>query len=296
MYTICKESGRKLLKPGLKLIGAKIKHRDKLYKFFPKHSLYIEPFLGTGGVLIGKEKSPREVVGDLNWYVINYYKTLQDCPEGFWDVFKNKYNNLLKGEKKYFEHLKYELTIPAGISNIEKSVNFYLITKHCFNGIIRFNKEGKCNSSWGGTIQGRGIFTRKWFDLVRERIKDVEFNHCRYENLIIQSINNSFTFMDPPYHDCLTTYNGESWDDDYYKRFYTYVNRLYGKWMITLNKDDFVLDLFKDFNIYNNDGIFYSCSQTPSGRGNKEEVIITNYDIESNIESDDKLLSVKKLN
>lgn len=291
-WTKCRWTGRKILKPPLKLIGAKTKVRDMLYLFFPEHNFYVEPFMGTAGVLIGKPRNigDLEVTTDLNEYAINFYHVLQNEPEEFWQAMQFSHNALLKHEKLFFEVMKRQVTDPE-LDSVMKAVYFYLITKHCMNGIWRLNKKGECNSSWCKTVKGRGILTREWFDTVLDRIKYVQFVFQDYAEDLLQSAmlaHNSggflsqFVFFDPPYHACKTTYNGIGWKDDDFYKFFEIANRLTGKWLLTINDDPFIRDLFKDYNMLEHN-VFYSCSQTPAGRGAKPELLIANYDLNPNI-------------
>lgn len=307
MYDKCKVTGYKALRPGLKLIGAKTKVRNLLYPYFPPHRQYVEPMLGTGGVLIGKPQVELEMVGDLNEYLIDYYHILQQRPEEFWNLLQLEHTCLIKWEKDYFESLKKRITRTD--DKLIRAVYFYLITKHCYNGIWRLNLDGECNSSWGKEIKGRGVFTRSrdWYDKVLARIKDVKFHHGPYKGLLAHANweekenkfvkagreasgksgppkpEETFVFLDPPYHSCKTVYNGIDWLDEDFVTFKTMLDKAKYRWMVTINKetvereiDYFVLDLFKDYHIEEFTA-YYSCSQTNAGRGPKTELIVMNY-------------------
>lgn len=267
----------KILEPGLKLIGAKTKIRDRLYPRFPEHRRYIEPFMGTAGVLIGKERCVDEVATDLNEHAINYYHVLQKQPDLFFE-------EMLEAHKRYKRYGKSEfitsrhLAIHAN-SSLTRAVHFYLVTKHCMNGIWRLNREGDCNSSYCGTADGRGVFDRAWFDRVVERVSKVQFIHCDYRFALQSSYyrpRETFVFLDPPYHACKTTYNGIAWKDEHYYSFVDVLADLDCNWMLTINADPFIRAMFAEYEIYSHE-VGYSCSQTTAGRGKKPELIITNY-------------------
>lgn len=290
--TKCRWTGRKILKPGLKLIGAKTKVRDMLYLFFPEHNYYLEPFMGTAGVLIGKPRNVGdiEITTDLNEFAINFYCTLQADSERFWSLLQVAHARLLKEEKVFFEWMKGSVVHPHTEPTL-RAVYFYLITKHCMNGIWRLNKKGECNSSWCQTVKGRGIFSREWYDAVLNRIRYVNFIYQDYADDLVKSseiagdsggVLNQFVFFDPPYHACKTTYNGIRWNDLDFYRFKGIVNQLHGKWLLTINDDPFIRDLFKDYEMLEH-SVFYSCSQTAAGRGAKAELLIANYELNPNI-------------
>lgn len=302
MYTKSRITQEKLLKSPLKLIGAKTRSRDLLYHMFPTHKAYIEPFLGSGSVLIGKPKAEIEYVGDINKYVIDFFnrfdgyffQELQYFVEGIETAEDPKAWWISLRDHEMPEHLI--------------GVWFYMITKYCMNGIFRKNKKGECNSSFCGTVKGRGILTREWFEAVEERIFPTDedliptkFLHANYEQLLIYLYQNTdllgkrstFIFCDPPYRyrdksgeGCVTTYNGIKFVDRDQQTLFTYLTKVCSgsKWMLTINKDSFIMDLYKDFYMYDHI-VSYSCSQTIDGRGPKTELIITNYDLQDSIDS-----------
>lgn len=284
MYTTDRYSTQKILKPSLKLIGAKTEIRDKLYRFFPEHDYYIECFCGTGGVLIGKPQSKVELIGDLNEYLINYYQLLQveDTREQFFQEMQKTHKHFVREGEEFFHYMRKQITQET--DSIIQAVYFYLITKHCFNGIWRLNKDGECNSAWGGTTRGRGIFTRKWFDAVCKRIDDVAFAVADYKTTLTVAkdfpAERTFVFLDPPYHDCKTTYNGESFDDNDFYMLEQWLQQLDCNWMLTINDDEFIRKLFNStrYQILGHD-VNYQCSQTVEGRGDHPELIVTNYNL-----------------
>jgi DNA adenine methylase len=266
---------KQILKPGLKLIGAKTKIRQTLYDLFPKsYDRYVELFLGTGGVLIGSKLVQYECGFDINTHVINYYKVLQRNPDLFWQLLCDELSSLeTKEDFLYLRQQAVDMT-----DDIYRAVCFYLVTKTCMNGIWRLNKKGECNSSFCGTFQGRGFFTKEWFDAVVDRIKNVQFEVQDYvKTLSMKYPNSTFIFVDPPYRNCKTTYNGISFSDDDHMKLRDLLVAQPAKWMLTINDDEFVRELYKGFNFHEHT-VNYSCSQTNAGRGKKPELIITNYD------------------
>lgn len=286
MYTSDKFTKGRILKPGLKLIGGKIRVRDLLYQHFPYHTSYVEPFLGSGGVMMGKYKAFEETAGDLNEYLINYYITIRDFPLTFYDRMMDQYGLLLKDPVSNFAHFKEIITTTK--DEILKAVLFYLITKHCYNGIWRTNSKGECNSSWGGTVEGRGIFTEKWLKEVSKRVQGVQFIQDDYRNVIKKAPKNAttFVFLDPPYRQknkdnpegCVTTYNGLRFTDQDHIDMSIILNKAKYRWMMTINDDELIRELYEKQIIIEHT-IFYSCANTPKGRKKTPELIIKNYEV-----------------
>ena len=291
-FTKDKYTNRYILNPPLKLIGAKTKIRPLLYQFFPEHNTYIEPFMGTAGVCIGKNPSTLETVSDLNYYLINFYKTLQTDKEEFWRKYQLRLSWLLKKGKEEFESLKREIIFTE--SGVVSAVCLYLITKVCMNGILRFNQKGECNSSYCGQTTGRGFMNREYFDLLCDRISKINFINSDYTQVIRYAKDGDFIFLDPPYSQCKTTYNGIKWEDIHFKYLYEelgFIGEMGVNWLLTINDNEFIRDLFKSYYMVAHD-VSYSCSQTNAGRGKKPELIVTNYEIKETAEK----LGLKCLN
>ena len=292
MHTKDRFTGEKILKTPLKLIGAKTKVRDKLYQYFPRHDVYLEPFLGSGSVLIGKPKVETEVVGDLNAHAINFFQMMQEHPESLYDEIQLQLQDFSwepdkEVDKKIFLSIR-DTLIPQPLlgDRIKQAASFYVVTKACFNGIYRTDEKGKCNSSFCGTTKGRGWITPEWYDAVFKRIEGVKFAEMDATDFILNYARSYlnpgrevFMFCDPPYRLCQTTYNGLAFSD--FDHFCLANNlKVFGekemKFMVTLNDDEYVRELYKDYTILAH-SVVYSCSQTPNGRGAKSELIIMNY-------------------
>ena len=58
--------------------GGKYYYATDIVAMFPKHRVYVEPFLGAGNVLLAKSPSEVEIVNDLDSRIINFFKVLRD--------------------------------------------------------------------------------------------------------------------------------------------------------------------------------------------------------------------------
>lgn len=289
MYTTCRFTKKRLLKPGLKLIGAKTSSRDLLYQLMEPHDVYIEPFAGSTTVLTGKAPSPIEIIGDTNEYLRDYVRTLQKMPEEFWSQFEYHLPLLVEGKKERFLYCREWVT--KNIPSYERAIFFYLISKACFNGIFRLGATGACSSSYCGQTHARGWFSREWFDKVVERYSSVQFVHGDYRETIRQGANIPRTkqlFLDPPYRfrasgngaGTVTTYNGQKFLDKDFEELKEQLDVFSGKFLMTINDDEWTRRLFSNYEIVPHQ-INYSASQTPAGRGLHGELLIANYEITS---------------
>ncbi len=291
-YTLDKYSGRKLLKSPTKLIGAKTHNhgRDLIYALAPQHTRYRELFMGSAGILIGKDKVLNESICDLEGAAINFFRQFQKQPNELYKrimVEVSKISTDLSGG--YWKSLRDN---EDQFQNpIDKAVWYYCINKYAMNGIFRRRRDGKCNSSWSKTVKGRGILTEAWAKAVYLRIANVCFENCDYKRLLTP-YEDTFTLADPPYHDVLTTYNGLSFTSDDQRELKESLDWLKGKWMLTINDHPFIRELYEGYEMIEWAPL-YSCSQTAAGRQRTPELIITNYPIREKYKELQQCLSSK---
>lgn len=70
-----KPTARKL-RPALKTHGGKSYLARRIVELFPPHRVYVEPFAGGLSVLLNKPRSAREVAGDLDAELMDFYRVL----------------------------------------------------------------------------------------------------------------------------------------------------------------------------------------------------------------------------
>ena len=73
------------MKSPISWVGNKSSILKILYALFPaEYERYIEPFGGSGAVLLGKESPDRfEVFNDFNGNLVNLYRCMRDRPLAF---------------------------------------------------------------------------------------------------------------------------------------------------------------------------------------------------------------------
>lgn len=268
------------LKTPLKLIGAKTgaaadSTRSRIYKMLPDGiTTYIEPFIGSGAIMMGKKRHQIEKVNDLNPFVINYFRCLKKDPDRLWEQMQ-RYVGKMSEEK--FKEIRGN----APAEPFAAAGWYYAINKFARNGIVRFNKQGICNSTWCGTTEGRGLLDEDWYDRIYNRVRDVQFQHKDYKKFLETAIDdpaNSVVILDPPYMQVFTMYYTGRFAQKDHKEMAKILRSAKFYWLLTINDHPLIWKWYKPFNFFENE-VFYSCSNTSPGRGRKEELIITNYDV-----------------
>lgn len=193
------------LEPPLKWAGGKRWLAPTIKKIYD-HFLgtrFVEPFVG--GMAVALYVMPQNaLLNDINPHLINFYRWLQrgltiDIP-------------LLNDEKVYYEYRDwFNNLISNGMgSSKEAAMLFYYLNRTGFNGLCRFNSEGKLNVPYG---KYKHINYRKDFSEYREVIKNWQFSNGDFSEITLEP--KDFVYVDPPYDVEFTKYSQTdfSWKD-----------------------------------------------------------------------------------
>lgn len=174
--------------------GSKWSLSEWIIRFFPEHHSYLEPFFGSGAVLLNKPRSHIETVNDLDQNVVNLFKWIRDDPEKlahaiYWTPYARQVYNTA------FE------SVPE--DSLGRAVNFYVRLNQGHGFRTTGEKVG-----WKSDIQGRerAYAAQDWCNLpdkimqAAERLRGVQIENKPAVELI-ESFNyeNVLIYCDPPY-------------------------------------------------------------------------------------------------
>ena len=171
------------------------------------HKKYIEPFGGSGAILLAKE--PRfDVYNDLNENVVNFYRVLKN-PKTFEELVR--LIALSPCSRKAFNDAIKEFK--TGKDAIKKAANFYIIARQSFSG-----KGGMSPSSatWGtmhdtkmdGIKEGHRVahVVARWLNsidrlpAIHNRLKKVQIEHLDAIDIMKKyACTKTLFYLDPPY-------------------------------------------------------------------------------------------------
>lgn len=114
---------------GLRFMGAKNKLEKWIRSFFPKYTVYVEPFFGSGAVFYNLNPSPVEIINDLNGNVVNFFRTLRDEPDELIRQIA-----LTPYAKEEFEKtpIIFDVDESLSLSDVERARLFYTWSWMCF--------------------------------------------------------------------------------------------------------------------------------------------------------------------
>lgn len=176
---------------GLKcIIGSpmgKFHARKKIISYFPDHKIYVEPFGGSGAVLLGKKPSEVEVYNDIDEYWYFVFKFVKNLDE---ETFKRlKKLNWYVATMKKWEEIKAKVKQKDFKDDIDK---FHKLILWRYFSV---NKEG---------IRYR-LGKRSRYDIsklpkISERLKNVKIYNKDWSKIVDEfDSNETFFYFDPPY-------------------------------------------------------------------------------------------------
>ena len=274
-------------KPFVKWAGGKRQIIDKLKKYVPdEFDTYYEPFIGGGALLF--ELSPKKaVINDSNEELMNVYECL--CDE---EKFKKMCGVLNHYETEHSEAFYYDIRNKDRNKNSYNRLSCYTkaartiyLNKACFNGLYRVNSKNEFNVPFGkklkvNTYDGGNLITVSNY----LTMNDIKILCVDFEDAVKSAKKGDFVYFDPPYdpfddRESFTSYTKFNFSKEDQKRLADLFKELSNKGvyvMLSNHNTKYINELYEGFNIYivNAKRMINADSK---GRGNVEEVIITNY-------------------
>ena len=102
------------------------------------HTIYAEPFVGMGGVLLRREMAPKsEVINDFSREVATFFRILQRHYMAFMEMIRFQLTT-----RAEFERLV--ATDPTTLTDLERAARFLYLQRTAFGGKV----SGALNSMW----------------------------------------------------------------------------------------------------------------------------------------------------
>jgi DNA adenine methylase len=247
----------------LPYIGGKNRLAKKIISLLPEHITYVEPFAGGAQVLFHKSPSNVEVLNDLDFEIVNFFRVCQ------WH-----YQELLR----YLQYCLVSRTLhelhlatnPATLTDIQRAARFFYLQKNSFGGLILKQKfhYGVTQPSNYNAVRIPEIIEQ-----AHKRLTRVQVESLPYERILGKYDRpTTFFYLDPPY-----------WGPKLYKFNFTdtdfealagRLGTLKGKFILSLNDRAEVRRTFRDFRFETCD-IAYTAQARPGKR--YPEVLIMNF-------------------
>jgi DNA adenine methylase len=186
-----------VMKPPLKWAGGKRWQVPHLRRYWEPHAhrRLVEPFCGGLAVAIGLAPG-RALLNDLNPHVINFYTWLK---RGL--IVKSLMSN--SSRRYYASRDRFNAMLAAGRANTAEAAGlFYYLNRTGYNGLCRFNSNGRFNVPFGRYAT---VTYRRDFSEYAAAFSLWKFTSTPFEEIALGA--DDFVYADPPYDVPFTQYS-----------------------------------------------------------------------------------------
>ncbi|MBK0080104.1 Dam family site-specific DNA-(adenine-N6)-methyltransferase [Kosakonia sp. S58] len=189
-----KAAPRAWQRPFLKWAGGKYSLMPELDSLIPAGARLVEPFVGGGSVFLNLAKYERFLLADANPDLINLYQMLAVVPEQVTVLARQLFAEM-NDEPGYFAVRQafnaQQMTGP------ERAAAFLYLNRHCFNGLIRYNRAGEFNVGWGK--KANPYFPDKELLAFAAVAPSCVFMNAGYRRTLSLAGEGDVVYCDPPY-------------------------------------------------------------------------------------------------
>lgn len=176
---------------------------------------WIEPFLGSGVVALNLAPE-RALLADTNRHIIDFYQAIQRG-----ELNRVTVRDYLECEGKQLQAggADYYYEVRQRFNERGSPFDFLFLNRSCFNGVMRFNRQGKFNVPFGHKPER---FSKAYVTKIVNQVgwtakqmqgKRWEFRVAQWQEVLHEAQSEDFVYMDPPYIGRHTDYYS-SWDED----------------------------------------------------------------------------------
>lgn len=242
------------IKSPMNYIGNKYRIMNQLQKWFPKNAnVMVDLFCGGADVSINS-KANRIIANDINYYVIDIFKTFQtlgkeetlqyiDDTISTWNLSKENKEGYLEFREYYNQSNRHPLDL-------------YVLMCFSFNYQFRFNSRHEYNNPFGANRSCFNMTMRNNLKRIFEKINHIEFDTQSFDEFNIDILKQGdFLYADPPYLLTCGSYNDGK--------------RGFKGWS---EKDD--IKLFEILDYLNRKGVKFALSNVSEHKGIKNEKML----------------------
>lgn len=164
-------------------------------------SRWIEPFLGSGVVAFNLAPA-RALLADSNPHIIRFYRAIQQQ-----QITRATVQHFLQQEGQQLCTIgaDYYYTVRDRFNQTQDSLDFLFLNRACFNGLMRFNRQGHFNVPFCRKPQR---FSPSYITKIANQVQwvaqqiqthDWEFQVAPWPVTLAQATATDFVYLDPPY-------------------------------------------------------------------------------------------------
>ena len=242
-------------------IGGKYLMSPQIIKYFPKHTIYVEPFVGGGGVYFKKTPSQKEIINDLDKNLIGGYRLVKRAPIDL-SLYRKDLN-----------------TIPK-LQAFLKSKNNTVVDKITKEIIYSCNGFGShpVSRTTPKLLKGTNPYGKlKNIQDYKNRMKNTTIKNVDYKKVIKEyDSKDTLFYLDPPYEesDKSKLYYDSVLD---YEELANILKQIKGKFLLSINGSSNIRKIFKGFKIRTLELKTQAKKGDPIGGKPRIELLISNF-------------------
>lgn len=257
--------------------GGKYSHLDDLLPLLPETDTYIEPFGGSGAVLLNREPADNETYNDIDPDVVTFFRVLCDQTEEL----------IRQLALTPFAREEFATAIEADsdeLDDMEQARLFFTRAEQARTGLAQTATEGRWAACTSMSRRGMAGSVSRWhghieqLEAVAERLEGVDIKNEKAVDLIQAcDSDDALIYCDPTYpHEVRTdeaAYGYEMSDEDH-RELAAVLNECEAKVAVSGYQCDLYEELYGDWHRTD-----LGESRAPSGEGTREESLWTTYEI-----------------
>lgn len=203
------------------------------------HEIYVEPFVGMGGVFLRRPFRARcEVINDISHDVSTLFRILQRHYVPFMDMLRWQL-----ASRAEFERLI--AVKPETLTDLERAARFLYLQRNAYGGKVT-------GRSFGTSFEGGSRFdiTRlaSILEDVHDRLAGVTIERLPWAEMISRYDQaGALFYLDPPYYGCEGDYGPGVFGGADFLRMAEMLRQLKGKFILSLNDRPEVRAIFEGF-------------------------------------------------
>jgi len=280
-------TGERVRVPPIKCQGIKTKLVNWIKRNLPENlnGTYFEPFLGSG-VVAFNVRPKRAFLSDSNPHIVAFYEQIKrgHITPALVSEFLNR-----EGRKLSASGADYYYEVRGRFNAEQNPLDFLFLSRSCFNGLIRFNKDRLYNVPFGHKPNrfAKSYITKicnqvKWVSQLIRRNDSWIIACMDFKEALSQSRPNDFIYCDPPYVGRHVDYF-DSWCEADEIELNAVLTGSGARFILSTwyenryRRNQCVDDIWSDFQMLTREH-FYHVGPKEANRNSMTEVLILNYE------------------
>ncbi|TXE33231.1 Dam family site-specific DNA-(adenine-N6)-methyltransferase [Serratia marcescens] len=181
-----------MIRSPLKWAGSKARIMDTLRQHLPTGNRLIEPFAGSASVFLNTDYHSY-LLADINPDLIGLFNTLKTNPDDLIDCARL----FFKFDNSEVRFRVIRDSFNTNDNEFCRAVMFLYLNRHCYNGLCRYNSNGRFNVPYGK--YAAPYFPEEEIRRFAEKAKNTAFLCLDFEETIEMAGAGDVVYCDPPY-------------------------------------------------------------------------------------------------